>query len=135
MTRYAKGAEAERELIHTLYDKGFSVVRVAGSGKSSLPAPDLLALYQGRVLAFECKAWGNSSISIPVPKMQELLDWCQRAGAEPVIAWKYPRQGWFFLKPTDLSASDKHYSITLRHARAKAMHLDVLLGKMARLTP
>ncbi len=135
MTRYAKGADAERELIHDLFQRGFSVVRVAGSGKSSLPAPDLLALYQGRVWAFECKAWGASSISIPVPKMQELLGWCTRAGAEPVIAWKYPRQGWFFLKPEHLSKSAKHYSITLRQAQAKTSPIEVLLGQMAKLVP
>ena len=30
MAHYKKGADAERELIHLLFDKGFSVVRVAG---------------------------------------------------------------------------------------------------------
>ena len=135
MTRYAKGADAERELIHLLFDKGFSVVRVAGSGKTALPAPDLIALHKGRILAFECKAWASGSIHIPVSQMQELLSWCDRAGAEIFLAWKYPHKGWFFLKPGDFSQTDKNNSITLRHAQARAIHLDVLTGHMARLRP
>ncbi|HIH16981.1 MAG TPA: hypothetical protein HA252_06260 [Candidatus Diapherotrites archaeon] len=131
MAHYKKGADAERELIHLLFDKGFSVVRVAGSGKTALPAPDLLALHKSRILAFECKAWASDSIHLPVSQMQELLSWCERAGAEVFIAWKYPRRGWFFLKPEHFSKAEKNYSISLRHAVAKAIDLEVLTGRMA----
>ena len=31
MTRYQKGASAERELLNVLYEKGYAVIRAAGS--------------------------------------------------------------------------------------------------------
>ena len=38
-----KGANAERELLHLLSEKGFAVVRVAGSGMISETSCDLIA--------------------------------------------------------------------------------------------
>ncbi len=133
MTRYAKGANAERELIHELFNRGFSVVRVAGSGKTALPAPDIIALSQQKKLAFECKAWSSSSVAIPLEQMRELVQWCERAGVEPFVAWKFPREGWFFLKPGHFTKTEKAYNCTKRNALKQRLNLDVIAGRQATL--
>ena len=38
-----KGSNAERELVEMFWEKGFSAVRVAGSGTSKFPCPDVVA--------------------------------------------------------------------------------------------
>jgi len=63
MARYAKGASAERELTKILWAKGLAVARVAGSGKNSLPMPDIIAMGNEKKLAFECKAWPTSALT------------------------------------------------------------------------
>ncbi len=130
MARYGKGANAERELIQALFDAGFSVVRIAGSGKNPLPAPDIIALRKGRAIAFECKAWKAKNLAIPVDQMQQLLQWSKRAGAEPLIGWKVPRKGWFFLSPRQMHNSGKFYLISLNDAMRKGKSLFTLQQKV-----
>ena len=133
MTRYTKGANAERELVHLLFDKGFSVIRTAGSGKTSLPAPDIIALRPGRFLAFECKAWNSNNLSIPIASMEEFLGWCSRAGVQAIIAWKYPRQGWFFMKPEVLHKTGKFYAVSHKEAEKHNLYLEVITGIQSQL--
>jgi len=133
MTRYSKGANAERELIHALFDRGFSVVRVAGSGKTALPAPDIIALSRDKKLAFECKAWSSGSVAIPLQQMHELISWCDRAGVEPFVGWKFPHEGWFFLKPEHFSKTEKAYNCTKHDALKKKLDLNVITGRQATL--
>ena len=75
MTRYQKGAGAERELIHVFSDKGYSVIRAAGSGVARTSPPDILVLKHGRQFALECKAWNSGRIAIPHDKYQALKNW------------------------------------------------------------
>lgn len=133
MARYKKGANAERELIHILYNSGFSVVRTAGSGKTSLPAPDLIALSKEKKLAFECKAWGGQYLNIAIRQIAELRDWSERAGAEFYIAWKVPRKGWLFLSPNALEKKPKNHTISLKKALKKGLDLNVILGKQSQI--
>ena len=52
-----KGGRTERELIHMFYNTNiFMPLRVAGSGSTTLPAPDFLVGGKGRVLAIEFKS-------------------------------------------------------------------------------
>lgn len=133
MSHYRKGADAERELIHKLYDLGFSVVRTAGSGATALPAPDLVALSRTKRMAFESKAWDAAYLSISNEQMSELEGWCKRADAELYIAWKIPREGWLFLKPEHFTKTGKSYAITRKKALSKALRLLVIAGHQARL--
>lgn len=128
MARYKKGADAERELIHILYDKGFAVVRTAGSGKTSLPAPDLVALSKEKRLAFECKAWKGNYLNIPIRQIEELKKWGKMASAELYIAWKIPRKGWLFLPLKLLKKKNKNFTISRKRASQKGIELNVLLG-------
>ena len=113
---YRKGARAERELMELLWKQGFAVVRSAGSGNTY--APDVIAIKEGTVLAFECKAWKKQEIRIPEYQMNKMLEWRKRSGAELYIAWKYPYKGWFFIPVYLLTKKESAYVITLEEARA-----------------
>jgi len=135
MAHYKKGADAERELIHMLFEKGFSVVRVAGSGKTSLPAPDILALTPQKKIAFECKAWSKKNLNIEAAQMAELVGWAERAGTELFVAWKVPHKGWLFLPPKALSKTPKGHSISLKNALKCALNFNVVSGSQKQLRP
>jgi Holliday junction resolvase len=128
MVYRSKGPNAERELMHLFFKAGFSVVRIAGSGTSPLPAPDIIALKKGRIIAVECKARKAKNLAITVQQMQELLAWARRAGAEPFVGWKIPRKSWIFLKPGQLHSTDKFFLISLKEALKKGKSLQDVIG-------
>ncbi|MEI7961738.1 MAG: Holliday junction resolvase Hjc [archaeon] len=128
MAHYNKGANAERELIKTLFDLGFAVLRVAGSGVSPLPSPDVVALKSGRVIAIECKAWKGAHLAIPVVTMSDEINWAKTAGAEFFIGWKIPREGWLFVRAEHFHNAGKNFMISLKEAREKSISLDSLVN-------
>ncbi len=133
MSYYQKGANAERELIHLLFKRGLAVLRVAGSGKTSLPSPDVIAMKPGLQLAIECKAWSKPYLSIALAQMDELHNWSRMAGAELYIAWKIPHKGWRFLKPRQFSKGEKGYNISRKHALTHGIDLGVVVGEQKQI--
>ena len=53
MSRKSKGINAERSLIHKFWAHNWAAIRVAGSGSSKYPSPDVLAGNNLRKLAIE----------------------------------------------------------------------------------
>lgn len=117
MLRYAKGARSERELISLFYDKGFSVIRAAGSGVNAL-SPDILVFRKGIQYAFECKAWESSSLGIEKEKFKALKEWERNTGITTFIAWRIGRVGWRFIYLDELEENPKSHSITRDRALA-----------------
>lgn len=103
--RYLKGARFERELARHLVEKGFMVVRAAGSGVYQT-APDLLAFRKHEHYAFECKAWDSSRLSLRKEQRSLLDEWEDKTGISVYVAWKIPRRGWMFIKPCELNKSN-----------------------------
>ncbi len=128
MVYHSKGANAERELMRLFFDAGFSVVRIAGSGTSPLPAPDIVALRKGRIIAVECKARKAKNLAVLPGQMQQLLQWAERAGAQPFLAWKVPRKGWFFLLPKHFHKTEKFFLISLGDAMRVGKSLQEVIG-------
>lgn len=133
LSKYTKGANAERELIKVLWANGFATVRAAGSGVTSLPSPDIVALGNGKKLAFECKAWDSAYLNLSVEQFLTTKQWCSMAGADWFIAWKIPNKGWLFLKPEHFARNAKNFSINLKKAHARNVPLNVILGKQSLL--
>jgi Holliday junction resolvase len=123
MHRYSKGARAERELVEILKRKGYVVVRAAGSGVNSI-SPDLIAVKNGRVYAFECKFWNRSNLSLEKEKIKYLKE-IQKQGIISYIAWKIPRLGWFLIEPRELEEQEKNYSISKKKALEINRNLDL----------
>ncbi|NPA87040.1 MAG: hypothetical protein GXO00_03460 [Candidatus Diapherotrites archaeon] len=111
-----KGSRAERELMRMLWQRGYAVVRSAGSGISY--SPDVVAIKDGVVLAFECKAWKKREVVIEEHQMQKMLKWAQRSGATLYLAWKYPYRGWFFIPVELLNRRNGKYVINIEEAEA-----------------
>ncbi|HUC39127.1 MAG TPA: Holliday junction resolvase Hjc [Candidatus Acidoferrum sp.] len=126
MTRYSKGARCERELLTILHDRGYSVVRSAGSGVNSI-SPDLVAVRKGRGLAFECKAWESTSISIDPDKYRSLVEWEQNSEMQTFIAWRMNGQGWFFVGLGELFRAEKNYTITMKDAKRINRKIDEIM--------
>ncbi len=114
---YAKGARTERELISLFSEKGFSVIRAAGSGVNSL-SPDLLVFRKGLQYAFECKAWDSGSLGIAKEKFRGLEEWQRNTGITTMIAWRINRVGWRFMHLAELNEQDKNHTVTLKNALA-----------------
>lgn len=115
MTRYSKGARGERELLNYLHDRGYSVMRGAGSGVNSL-SPDIIAIKEGKGLAFECKAWDRDSIAIENDRYTGLVEWQDNTKMSTFVAWRMSGAGWLFIKPDEMSKNSKSRSVTKRTA-------------------
>jgi holliday junction resolvase Hjr len=126
MTRYQKGASAERELLNSLYDKGFAVIRAAGSGVNAL-GPDIVVLKNNVAIAFECKSGYKSGLSIEEEQYKKITEWAERTTFPIYVAWKITREGWFFILPNELRKTEHHRVITPREARAINRSLEAVL--------
>lgn len=92
-----KGTRLERELFHLFWKtEKWGCLRVAGSGSTTLPAPDLLVGNSKRVLAIECKA-GKEKRYINKAQIEELKEFSRVFGAEALIGVRFNNMGWYFL--------------------------------------
>ena len=115
MANYAKGARSERELIAIFAEKGYSVVRAAGSGVMG-DCPDLLVFRKGFQYAFECKAWGGNRVAIDHAHFKSLAAWEENTGITAMLAWRMDRIGWKFIYLSELEENPQSYSITKKRA-------------------
>lgn len=82
-TNYARGSDFERRTKAQLEGFGYAVIRSAGSHS---PA-DLVAMRHGEIVGVQCKRNGR----LYPEEWNKFLDWCEAAGATPVLASKGPR--------------------------------------------
>lgn len=115
MTRYTKGSNAERELISYFSEKGFSVIRAAGSGVSSL-SPDILIFKRGLHYAIESKAWEKEYLHIPKDQFLGLKNWEENTGINALIAWRRNREPWYFLPLSIFQENEKSFAISWEKA-------------------
>lgn len=113
----AKGSSAERELLHTLWNNGFAVLRTAGSGSTQHDACDLIAGRAGNAFAIEVKACGGGKQYISAEQMRELLTFSEAFGATPIVAVKWTRKGWGVIEATKMKQTGKHYGVTQKEMK------------------
>jgi len=127
MSRKRKGIDAERELIRLLWEKGSAACRVAGSGSSSFPCPDIIAGNAVRKLAIECKTSKEESRYIPKESIEQLKTFARVFGAEPWIAVRFAKNNWLFVSLDDMEDTGNHLSINLENAKNKGFLIEELL--------
>ncbi|MDO8553857.1 MAG: Holliday junction resolvase Hjc [Candidatus Micrarchaeota archaeon] len=115
MTTYQKGSRAERELIQYFSEKGYSVIRAAGSGVSSL-SPDLLLFKHGAQYAIESKAHEKTSLQIKKDQFEGMRHWQENTGITSLIAWRRNRLGWRFIPIHLFEENEKSYSFPWKKA-------------------
>lgn len=127
MQRYIKGARSERELLGKFHEQGYSVLRSAGSGVSSL-GPDIIAIKDGVCLSFECKAWDRGSLSLDPESFDKLLRWERNTASHTFVAWRIRKMGWLFIKTGEFSKAERNYNVTMRRAMEINRGIDQVLA-------
>ncbi len=123
----AKGTNAERELIHIFHKHGWSAVRIAGSGSSRYPCPDVLAGNGFRRIAIEAKLISASRKYFTPEDLEQLQIFARTFGCEAWIAVKFPDIPWAFFNPEDLGETNTAYVATKELAERKGLSVEELL--------
>ena len=124
-----KGCRTERELFHMFWDSNMWVaLRVAGSGSTTVPAPDLLVGNQNRKLAIECKS-GKNKRYLTKKEVDELEFFAEKFGAEAWIGVRFNNVDWLFLKPEELGVSKgDNYFVSIDLAKKKGIDFKSLIN-------
>ncbi len=129
VNRYVKGARSERELRDKLHEMGYSVIRSAGSGVDAL-SPDLIALKNGKAICIECKAWDSGSIALDDEQYVKLLELAKNTSFPTYVAWRMPREGWYFIALEEFTQGKSNWNVTKRKVVAANRRLEDVLPRM-----
>lgn len=127
---YNKGSRAEHELLKTLGEAGFSVIRAAGSGVGG-PCPDLLAFRRTDQFGFECKAINDTSLQLRKEQLEHLREWQDNTGITTYVAWRLPGGEWRFIRTDYLHENEKSYAVSAQDARRYGKTIGELVGEPA----
>lgn len=107
-----RGYDAERELVHMLREKGFAALRVPVSAPSNEPLPDVFAIKENCILAFEVKSQIRY-IYVKRDQIKKLLEFLEIHKIYPkryaVIAAKFKYKGWRF----DIADKEDNYTLKI----------------------
>lgn len=97
-----KGARRERELVRELADRGWTPIRTGGSGSGTdRELPDVLAGKAGASVAFEAKSTDGSPVYVNKDEVADLRAFALPFGAVPLLAVRFDREPWLFVRPQD----------------------------------
>jgi Holliday junction resolvase len=125
----AKGTAAENELLHMFWDNEWVCVRVAGSGSTQFPAPDLLASNGHRKFVMEIKTLSATKKYFTGQEIRDLEFFGLKFGAEAWVGIKFPESQWFFLPTSELEeTSGGNYVIDIVSMKRKGFTFEDLIG-------
>lgn len=124
MGKKSKGIDAERELIHLLWSNGWAAHRIAGSGSSKYPSPDIIAGNGARVLAIECKACKGIYQYFSKNEINELEIFSKKFGADAYVGVKFNNLGWFFMKTLHLKSSGNNFVMSRNMCKEYGKRVD-----------
>jgi holliday junction resolvase Hjr len=127
MSAKSRGTNAERDLIHKFWERGWAAMRAAGSGSQQYPSPDVIASNNVRKLAIECKLTTEERKYFTKQEVNELKFFAERFGAEPWLAVKFFREEWRFFTPEDAAETDASFVVTVEQARSRAITFEELI--------
>jgi Holliday junction resolvase len=133
-----KGTVGEREIIAKFWSvDGWCAHRIAGSGSSRYPSPDIIAGSPARKLAIEAKITSGAKKYFSEDEISGLKEFALIFGAEPWLAVKFTGTGtsagtntdWLFVSLEDLSASRNscNYSISRDEIKNKGLLFEELI--------
>jgi len=129
MSVKSKGINAERELVHMFWREDWACLRIAGSGSTKYPSPDLLIGNSLRRLAIECKVTKEQKKYFEKREITELRKFATVFGAEPWVAVKFKGHFWYFVSLEDLAETNKCYSIDSDGAKRTGLLFEELIRK------
>jgi len=127
--RKATGTIAENELIHLFWNsKNWVCVRVAGSGSTQFPAPDLLASRGDKKIVMEVKVVGGVKKYFTGQEIRDLNFFAEKFGAEPWVGVQFEKKQWYFITTNELSLTkSENYSINLIDMKRKGFTFDEMI--------
>ena len=94
-----RGYDAERELVKKMREMGFDAIRVPVSAPSNEPLPDVFAIRDKTVIAFEVKSQARYAY-FKRKQLDKLFEFLEIHRIYPkrlaVLAAKFKYKGWFF---------------------------------------
>lgn len=123
-----RGYDAERELVSMLRKKGFDALRVPVSAPSNEPFPDVFAVKEDTILAFEVKSTERYAYykNNQILKLHEFLQihkiYPKRYA---VIAGKFKYKGWWF----EIANKNDNYTLKV----GVGMNLNELTSKISEI--
>jgi len=127
MSSKSKGMDAERDLIHKFWARSWCAVRVAGSGASKYPSPDIIVGNRIRKIAIECKSINKNKKYLDKEDVEQLKEFCDIFGAEPWFAIKFPKMNWLFLSLEDIEKTENGYVVDYKVAERRGLLIDELI--------
>lgn len=127
MSHKSKGINAERDLVHKFNRVGWVAARIAGSGSSKYPSPDVIAGNNLKRLVIECKTTKGKAKYLTKKEVTELVVFADTFGAEPWVAVLFQKADWLFVTIDDLKQTEKSYAITEHEARLKGVLFEELI--------
>jgi len=126
----AKGTVAENELIHKFWKTGDWVcVRVAGSGSTQFPSPDILASRGDKKIVMEVKNINATKKYFTGQEIRDLEYFATKFGAESWVGIKFKEQQWFFIPTNELELTkSENYVISLIEMKRKGFSFDEMIS-------
>jgi holliday junction resolvase Hjr len=129
MSAKSRGSNAERDLIHKFWEKGWAAMRAAGSGSTQYPSPDIMASNNVRKLAIECKLTTDERKYFTRQEVEELRYFAEKFGAEPWLAVKFFREEWRFFTTEDAAETPASFVVTLAQAKSRGITFEELVDE------
>jgi holliday junction resolvase Hjr len=130
MNTKAKGTKGERELVKFFNESGWACNRIAGSGSTKYPSPDILAGNAVRRLAIECKVTKDNKKYFTNSEIEQLKVFSQMFGAESWVAVSFPSEPWYFLMLEDLDSSGENWVVSLEMAKRRGLKAEEIVGNI-----
>lgn len=96
---------------------GWTAHRIAGSGSSKYPSPDVIAGSVQRKIVIEAKKTKDKTKYFSKEEIESLRLFSKIFGAEPYIAIKFQKENWLFLSIEDLEETNKSFKATLERLK------------------
>jgi len=117
MSRKSKGINAERELVHMFWAQNIPCIRVAGSGSSKYPCPDIILGTPKKKICIECKTSKSKTLYLTKEEISQLNTFSKEFGIDAYIAIKFNKEPWRFYTQSSLKKSDKFYVVSLEQGK------------------
>lgn len=124
----AKGTSAENELLHNFWENSWVCIRVAGSGSTRYPAPDILASRGDRKIVMEVKVVNGVKKYFTNQEILDLQFFASKFGAEAWVGVKFSENQWYFIPTSELDQTkSENYVIDLITMKRKGFNFDEMI--------
>ena len=123
-SRKRLGSDAERELCHIFISKSFRVIRSAGSGTLTNSECDIVVANKKKAYCIESKSTRKGGVYIPKDRMIKFLKFAEDTNFTPLIALRFIRENWIFVKPEQFNSEGNTYGVTLKKAKEEGLNFE-----------